>query len=63
MIALYFLCSITQNYVLLTEIIRWDMRTSSRPELSLCFLLLKQRSELNPENCDNAEVCAPVCAR
>ncbi len=63
MIALCFLCSITQNYVLLTETIHRDMRTSSRLELSLSFLLLKQRSEMNPENCDNAKVCAPVCAR
>lgn len=63
MIALYFLCSITQNYVLLTEIVRRDMRTSSRLGLSLCFVLFKQRSELNPENCDSAEVCVCVCVQ
>lgn len=40
------------------------MRTSSRLELSLCFVLLMQRSELNLENCDNAEVaCVCMCVR
>lgn len=65
-IALYFLCSITQNYVLLTEIIRRYMRTSSRLGLSLCFVLLMQRSALNPENCDSASMPRlreRVCAR